>query len=67
MDDDEPKKKKEIVKPVKMATKKNTVKITKKVVPKEDPYAFTVETTTASPDMMRALTQDEAAEDYEPK
>lgn len=36
----------------------------KPVVPKEDPYAFTVETTTASPDMMKALQGD--PEDDEP-
>jgi len=53
MDDDIPKKKVE-PKPIKMVQKKTAVK-PKKIVPKEDPYAFTVETTTASPDLMKAL------------
>jgi hypothetical protein len=38
-----------------MTLKKTAVKKPIKVVPKEDPYAFTVETTTASPDLMKAL------------
>ncbi len=56
MDEDAPKKAKE-TKPIKMVQKKTAIKVMKKQAPKEDPYAFTVETTTASPDLMKALTE----------
>ena len=52
-------------KPIKMVQKKTAIKVMKKQAPKEDPYAFTVETTTASPDLMKALQGE--PEDDQPK